>query len=92
MRYLVIDTSNWWFGQKVLVAPHWASRVSWEQHKVYVDMSRQAVKSSPLWDAVGPVNREYEIRLYDHYGHLAYWAGDDRPKEKQQPQLADAHR
>lgn len=26
IRYLVIDTSNWWFGKKVLVAPHWASR------------------------------------------------------------------
>jgi hypothetical protein len=33
VRYLVVDTSNWWFGKKVLVAPHWASSVSWEENR-----------------------------------------------------------
>ena len=28
VRYLVIDTSNWWFGKKVVLSPHWANRVS----------------------------------------------------------------
>ncbi|MDQ6801525.1 MAG: PRC-barrel domain-containing protein [Acidobacteriota bacterium] len=92
LRYLVIDTSNWWLGKKVLVAPRWASRVSWEEQKVYVDMSRQAIKNSPVWNAAAAVEREYEIRLYDHYGRLAYWAGDKRPKDAQQPQQADAAR
>jgi hypothetical protein len=27
IRYLVVDTSHWWFSKKVLVAPVWANRV-----------------------------------------------------------------
>ena len=49
VRYLVVATSNWWFGKKVLVAPRQASRISWEERKVYVELSRQQVKDSPAW-------------------------------------------
>ena len=79
VRYLVIDTSNWWLGKKVLVAPHWASRVSWDERKVYFDMSREAIKNSPEWNASDAVNREYETRLYDYHGRPVYWE-DDRGK------------
>ncbi len=81
--YLVIDTRNWWFGKKVLIAPHWASRVSWEARKVFVDMSREAIKNSPEWDADAPIDREFETRLYAHYGRPSYWpSGSDRRTEK----------
>ena len=73
VRYLVIDTSNWWFGKKVLVAPQWANRISWEEKKVYLNMSRWAIQNSPEWDPVGEVDREYEARLHDHYGRPKYW-------------------
>ncbi|MFH1807494.1 MAG: PRC-barrel domain-containing protein [Pseudomonadota bacterium] len=73
IRYLVIDTRNWWFGQKVLVAPHWASVISRKEKKVFVAMSRQAIKSSPRWNATATINREYEGRLYEYYGRQVYW-------------------
>ncbi len=76
VRYLVVDTSNWGFGKDVLVAPHWASRVSWEEKKVHLDMSREAIKASPIWDGNAAVNREYETRLYDYYGRPVYWTSD----------------
>lgn len=85
VRYLVIDTSNWWLGKKVLVAPHWANRVSWEAREVHVDMSRQAIKDSPEWNPTAGVNREYEARLYDYYGRPAYWSGVGRPQQAQPP-------
>jgi hypothetical protein len=78
VRYLVIDTSDWWFGKKVLVAPRWTKRISWEDRTVYVDLSRDAVKKSPQWDASETINREYETRLYDYYGRPQYWDKDDR--------------
>jgi hypothetical protein len=68
LRYLVIDTSDWWFGRKVLVAPEWAIRISWEERKVYVDLVREAIRTSPEWDPTAAVDREYETRLHDHYG------------------------
>ena len=77
VRYLVIDTSNWWFGKKVLVAPHWATRVSWQKGTVYIDMSRRAIQDSPEWHPPTAVDREYEERLYDHYGRAPYWVRPD---------------
>jgi len=91
IRYLVIDTSNWWFGKKVLVAPRWASRISWEQEKVFVEMSREAIKNSPEWKPTAPINREYETRLYDYYGHPVYWDSDARPAGAQPAHHPESH-
>jgi hypothetical protein len=73
VRYLVIDTSNWWFGKKVLIEPRWASRISWEDMKVFIDLSREAIRNSPEWDATAAINREYEASLHNHYGRPLYW-------------------
>ena len=73
VRYLVIDTSNWWFGKKVLVAPDWATRISWEEGRVYLDMAREAIRTSPEWNPTAAIEREYEARLHDHHGRRAYW-------------------
>jgi len=73
VRYLVVDTSNWWLGKRVLVAPHWATHVSWEERKVHVKLTRQAIKDCPEWNGEAAVNREYEVRLYDYYGRPVYW-------------------
>ena len=80
VRYLVVDTSNWWFGRKVLLSPHCASRFSWEERKVHVDMSREAIKNSPEWTATTGVHREFEERLHDYYGRSMYWQGG-QPRE-----------
>jgi sporulation protein YlmC with PRC-barrel domain len=29
VRYLVVETSAWWFGKSVLIAPTWARRMIW---------------------------------------------------------------
>lgn len=91
IRYVVVDTSNWWIGKKVLVAPHWASRVSWETRKVYLDLPRQAIKDSPEWDPTAGVNREYETRLYDYYGRPAYWSPSNRPIGAAPPHHLGSH-
>jgi sporulation protein YlmC with PRC-barrel domain len=79
IKYLAIDTSHWWFGKKVLVAPEWASRISWAERSVRVGLSRGSVKKSPPWNPEAGVNRVYESRLYDYYGRPAYW--DEGRKE-----------
>jgi len=73
IRYLVVDTSNWWFGEKVLLSPKWTTKISWEDKLVYVDMSRHAVQKSPKWEPGNVVEREYEARLFGHYGLPQYW-------------------
>lgn len=82
LRYLVIDTGNWWFGKKVLVAPDWATRISWEERTVSVDLAREAIRTSPEFDPATGIDREYEARLHDHYGRpLASLPADPRQPE-----------
>jgi hypothetical protein len=73
IRYLEVDTRNWWPGKKVLVSPQWIDNVSWPDSKVYVDLSRETIKNGPEYIESIPVTREFEKRLYDHYGRPAYW-------------------
>jgi sporulation protein YlmC with PRC-barrel domain len=72
VRYLIVDTQNWWPGKKVLVSPEWIDRISWDDAKVYVDLSRQAIQNSPEYGP-GALDRTYEERLYEHYGRPPYW-------------------
>jgi sporulation protein YlmC with PRC-barrel domain len=67
IQYMVIETSNWWVGKSVLIAPEWTSRISWFDRKVYVDMTREAIKNSPQWGIDDPISRAYEEALYRHY-------------------------
>ena len=73
VRYLVVDTSNWWLGHQVLIAPQWIEAVNWSDSTVAVSITRQAVKDAPVYDAQAAMNREAEDRLYKHYGHAGYW-------------------
>jgi hypothetical protein len=75
IRYMVVDTSNWWSGKTVLVSPGWIAHVDWDASKVGVDMTREQIKDSPEYDPSAPVQRDYETRLHGHYGRRGYWAG-----------------
>lgn len=82
IRYMIIDTKNWWPGKKVLVSPHWIERVSWEESKVFVNLSQEAIKQSPIFNEESLISRNYEIDLHRHYNHKGYWFED--PITKQQ--------
>ena len=73
IRYIEAATRNWWPGKKVLVSPAWIERVSWADSKVYVGLSREAIKNGPEYVESMPITREYEDRLYSHYGRPPYW-------------------
>jgi hypothetical protein len=73
IRYMVVDTRNWWPGKQVLIAPQWVTDISWGEAQVYVDMTRDQIKNSPEFDPAAPVNRAYEERLFDYYGRPKYW-------------------
>lgn len=77
VRYLVVNTSNWWLGKDVLIAPHWATRIDWEAQKVHVNLTRKKIKDCPAWDPRTAVNRGYEKRLYDYYGRPTEWASGE---------------
>jgi len=73
VRYIEVATKNWWPGKKVLVSPAWIDWVSWADSKVYVGLSREAIQSAPEFVDFTEITREYEDRLYSHYGRPPYW-------------------
>jgi len=77
IRYLIVDTSNWWLGHQVLIAPQWIQDVSWPDAKVAVDLTRQAVKNAPPYDPAARLERKQEAGIYKHYSRAGYWT--DRP-------------
>jgi hypothetical protein len=80
IRYLVVNTSAWWFGHQVLIAPQWIQDMSWLNTTVSVKLTQQAVKDSPGYDPAVPLSRDYEVILHRHHGRTGYWAhatGDD---------------
>ncbi|HSJ57812.1 MAG TPA: PRC-barrel domain-containing protein, partial [Anaerolineae bacterium] len=73
VRYLVVDTGDWLPGRKVLLAPALVQSIDWVNRMIYVDVERDSVKQCPEYDPEAPVDREYEVQLYEHYGRPHYW-------------------
>jgi hypothetical protein len=73
LRYLVIDTSNWWIGKQVLVSPDWIDRFDWPAGKLHIGLDRASVKGAPEYDGRTPPSRESEAALYRHHRRPPYW-------------------
>lgn len=73
IRYLVINTSRWWFGKQVLIPPSWATSVSWDTRTVSVSVTRERVKESPPYDASAHLDRQWEADYHRHHGKPPYW-------------------
>jgi hypothetical protein len=79
IRYLIVDTGNWWSGHEILLSPEWIKHVSWSQSTVAIDLDRQAIKDAPPYDPKAPMMREAEDTIYGHYGRRAHWH-DSQPR------------
>ena len=71
IRYLIIDTKNWWPGKHVLISPYAVREINWTDRQIRIDVSRDQVKSSPPWEPLDIIDEAYEKQLHGHYG----WGG-----------------
>jgi hypothetical protein len=76
IRYLIVNTSDWWVGHQVLVASQWINDVNWFSRNVTVDLTRQTLKGAPSYDAASSLDRRQEIEVFEYYGRHGYWAQD----------------
>ena len=67
VRYLLIDTTNWWPGKKVALPPRRIRKVSWLESSVWMDLTREAIKGSPAFDEARANSLEFADRLDVHY-------------------------
>ncbi len=73
VRYLVIDTINFWPSKNVLLPPSMVDSLSWSERKFRVRLSEQVIKDAPPYDSARPIERSYEKRLFGYYGYPGYW-------------------
>lgn len=69
IHYMGIDTHKWLPGKHVLLPLEWIDRVDWEEGQVFVNVVREAVKTSPEYDESQPLSREQEESIYAHHEH-----------------------
>ena len=70
IRYLVVDTKNWWPAKKVLISPRSAAKIDWNDRLVNLNVDRQTVKGGPVYDASTKVDRPYETHFHEYYGDV----------------------
>ena len=73
IRYLIIDTQNWWPGKKVLISPKWLEHISWKDSKVFVNLTLEIIKQAPEYVEDNLLTRDYENELHQYYNQQGYW-------------------
>src|SRR5580704_8755251 len=68
IRYLVVDTKNWWPGKKVLVSSRSTGEIDWTDRLVNLDVDRQRIKDSPAYDPAMTIDQAYDEKLLTYYG------------------------
>ncbi len=59
IRFIVIKTGGWLFGRKTLALTKHIERISWEESKIFVSLTRDQIASSPEYD--GQVDEQFGI-------------------------------
>jgi PRC-barrel domain len=73
IRFVIVNSSNWWLGHHVLVSPKWIRDANWSQLKLTVNLDRQAIKDAPAYESDTDVGRDAEVSIYNHYSRNGYW-------------------
>ncbi len=72
VRYLVVDTKNWWPGEHVLLSPFAVREINWSGGEIELNVTQAQVKGGPVWDPAAMIDRASETRLHRHYGWPGY--------------------
>lgn len=76
IHFMIVNTSNWWLGHQVLIAPEWIDDIDWAESKLVVALSRRSIKDAPKYDPKIPFTPEREKILHGYYGHAGYWPAE----------------
>lgn len=79
VRYIIVDTKNWWPGKFVLVTPEMADDIRWDDRKMRVRQTRQQIKGAPEYEPARRLERADEARFYGYYGIPSYWSEAAQP-------------
>ena len=68
VRYLTIDTNNWWLGKKILISPRSVEEIDWKDSSIHVDLTCDKIKDGPRYDPTIAVDSAYDQAFLGYYG------------------------
>ena len=69
LHYLVVEAGNMFVGRKVLVSPQWVTVIQWDEDQVYVNLNKETIHNSPIFNSANGLTPEYWDQVTDYYGH-----------------------
>ena len=60
VRYLIVDTTNWFGGHKVLISPEWIEKMGWSDNSVTIELTRDKIKEAPEYLSNKELDKEQE--------------------------------
>ncbi|WP_170318770.1 PRC-barrel domain-containing protein [Allorhizocola rhizosphaerae] len=76
---LVVDTGPWVFGKKVLLPAGTVNHIDREERKVYVDRTKDQIKSAPEFDPDTFTDPVYRDKVGSYYGDNYHAPGGPIP-------------
>jgi uncharacterized protein YrrD len=73
IRYLIVETGNWFSARKVLISPEAVLTPDWDAKVFPVNLTKEQIENSPNIDTEKPVSRQHEMELYNYYPWTSYW-------------------
>lgn len=68
---LIVETSPWWFGKRILVSPGAVTSIDWSDREVSLNVTQAQVKARPSFDPPGAFEPTEAADLKRHHG----WPG-----------------
>jgi len=72
IRFVLVDTRNWWAGKKVLIGPERIRGVEWDGRRALVDLTRAEIQLSPEFDRRVPSANDYAHQVEEYYAHVPH--------------------
>lgn len=64
IQHVVVDTRHWLTGKRVVISPGQINRISWDESKVYVDLTKEALLELPVFEPGAFGIREHDPRIF----------------------------
>jgi hypothetical protein len=68
IRYITVDTRNWWPGERVLISPRSVREIDWAGRLLHLNVNRQKVKDGPPYNPTVTVDGAYDEAFLTYYG------------------------
>ena len=64
IQHVVVDTRHLLSGKRVMISPNQINRISWDESKVHLDLTKEAILGSPIFDPAAFGIREHDPRIF----------------------------